>query len=404
MLCCLVAKEGEKVMNKIINFKTIIQVILIISFLIFLYHLINTNSKFSIVWLVGIFTGMLFLLNSNNDNDPGYPFIQFFKVFGVIATFFLGWQELELIRINQNQNIQVNLLNMKMTESKLENETFAAMLKTLTSPQLEVRVGGIYALENLARTNKDFYWPVLHTLISYVKTHRSIEPNDKKFPYNKNIQTDIQAILNFVVEGQYDMPHTHTDSLDLSHIHLLNVDLSGGKLAYVNFEGSILKNVDFNGADLTGANFRNATLRNIHFTNSKLIQANFNSAKLAEVNFLGANLESSQFGNALFSDRKKNYSSLFSDAKLASVNFCVGFDTEKRDLIFECASGLMCTDFKFSKLFNTTKLPEDLNSCNFVINQDPTELKIREAIKSGNLASIPSSIGGRVIYKRIPSI
>lgn len=381
-----------------------IHVILLISFLIFLYYLISTNSKFSIVWLVGVFTVMLFLLNSNNENEQEYPIIQLFKIFGVVATFYLGWQELEQIRTNQNQNIQVNLVNMKMTENKLENETFAAMLKTLASPQLEVRVGGIYVLENLARTNKDFYWPVLHTLISYVKTHRSIDLNDKKLAYNENIQTDIQAILNFITEGEYDMPHTGTDSLDLSHIYLINVDLSGGRLSYVNFEGSILKNVDFSGADLTGANFRNATLKNIYFANSRLIQANFNSTKLTEVNFLGANLDSSQFGNAIFGDRKEHFGPLFSDAKLPGVNFCVGFDTEKRDLIFECASGLMCKDFKFSNLFNTTKFPKNLSSCNFVINQDSTELKIRNAVKSGNLASIPSSIGGRVIYKRVPSI
>ncbi len=109
------------------------------------------------------------------------------------------------------------------------------------------------------------------------------------------------------------------------------------------------------------------------------------------------------FGKAIFNDRKKNYTWLFSDAKLTGVNFCNGFDPKKRDLIFECASGLTCNDFKFSKLFNTTKLPEELSYCNFVMNQDPSELKIRETIKNGSLASIPSSIGGRVIYKRIPS-
>lgn len=373
-------------------------------FLIFLYQVISANYKFSLVWFVGILTLTLFLISSNNENEQGESLIRFFKAFGVVATFYLGGQELEQIRTNGNQSLQANILNLKITESKLENETFAAMLNTLASPQLEVRVGGIYALENLARTNKDFYWPVLHTLISYVKNHRSIDSNDKRLPYNEKIQTDIQAILNFVVEGEYDMPHTTSDSLDLSHIHLVNVDLSRGKLAYVNFEGSILENIDFNGADLTEANFRNSNLSNVHFSNADLTQSNFTNAKLTRVDFLAANLESSKFGKANFIDGKKNYTWLFSDVKLAGANFCLGFDTEKRDSIFECASGLKCNDFKLSKLFNTTKLPEELTSCNFVINQDPNELKIREAIKSGNLAAIPSSIGGRVIYKRIPSV
>lgn len=142
----------------------------------------------------------------------------------------------------------------------------------------------------------------------------------------------------------------------------------------------------------------------MHFSNADLTQSNFTNAKLTRVDFLAANLESSKFGKANFIDGKKNYTWLFSDVKLAGADFCLGFDTEKRDSIFECASGLKCNDFKFSKLFNTTRLPEELTSCNFVINQDPNELKIREAIKSGNLAAIPSSIGGRVIYKRIPSV
>lgn len=167
------------------------QLILILSFLIFLYHLINVNSKFSIV----IFAGILFLLNFNNGNEQEYSISQIFKVFGIIATFYLGWHELVQIKTSQEENIKVSLLNVKMTEYKLENEAFAAMLKILASPHLEVRVGGIYALENLARTNKDFYWPVIHTLISYIKIYRSIGANYKNPSRNEYIQTDIQAIL-----------------------------------------------------------------------------------------------------------------------------------------------------------------------------------------------------------------
>ncbi|MDQ5970161.1 MAG: hypothetical protein QG593_678, partial [Patescibacteria group bacterium] len=156
-----------------------------------------------------------------------------FTVFGVIGTFYLGWQQLNLIRLNENQNLQVNLLDMKLTENKIENETFASMLNTLASPQFEVRVGGIYALENLARTNISFYWPVLHTLVSYVKTHSSITNHVSS--KQDNIQADIQAILSFAAEGQYDIPHKYTDGIDLSYINLNNINFSGGKLAYANF-------------------------------------------------------------------------------------------------------------------------------------------------------------------------
>lgn len=375
------------------------QLILILSFLIFLYHLINVNSKFSIV----IFAGILFLLNFNNENEQEYSIPQIFKVFGIIATFYLGWHELVQIKTSQEENTKVSLLNVKMTENKLENETFTAMLKILASPHLEVRVGGIYALENLARTNKDFYWPVLHTLISYIKIYRSIDTNYKNPSRNENIQTDIQAILNFIAEGQYDIPHNRSDIIDLSHVHLANVELSGSKLAYVNFEGSSLENVNFNGADLTEANFKNTTFKNTSFANTNLTQANFTNTKFTEVDFLGADLTSTQFGNAIFNDRKKNYIWLFAEAKLANVDFCLGFDTEKRDTIEKCALGLMCNDFRLSKLFNTTKLPEELGACNFKVHQDPSDLMFKEAIKSGNLASIPSSIPGRIIYKRVPS-
>lgn len=184
---------------------------------------------------------------------------------------------------------------------------------------------------------------------------------------------------------------------------MANVELSGSKLAYVNFEDSALENVNFNGADLTEANFKNAIFKNTSFANTNLTQANFTNTKFTEVDFLGADLTSSKFGNAIFNDRKKNYIWLFAEAKLANVNFCLGFDTEKRDTIEKCASGLICNDFRISKLFNTTKLPEELGACNFKVHQDPSDLMFKEAIKSGNLASIPNAIAGRIIYKRVPS-
>ena len=364
-----------------------------------MYQLINNNPS-TIIWLGGIIIGILLFLNPSAERKETVNYIfKIFTVFGVIGTFYLGWQNLNLIRLNQDQNLQVNLLNMKLTENKIENETFASMLSTLASPQLEVRVGGIYALESLARTNISFYWPVLHTLISYVKTHQSITINapDKQ----NNIQEDIQAILSFAAEGQYDSPHEHHDSIDLSHTNLNNIDLSGGKLAYANFEGSVLKNIDFNGSNLLNANFRNATLINTVFANANLQQANFTNTKLINVNFLAADLQYSMFGSAIFSNIEQDNVFCLADAKLASANFCTGFDPEKRDIdiVNKCSSGLTCDSFKLSKLFNTTQLPTELKYCNFTINKDPVVSQFQEAIKSGHFESIPNSIPGRVIYK-----
>ena len=107
---------------------------------------------------------------------------EIFTVIGIIFTFLTSSVGLYLGYLSWQSQREDSRLNMQISVDSMDNKTFSGMLHTLESSQLQVRVGGIYSLENLARANPRFYWPTVHVLTSYVKTYYSVG----KGTFNKN--------------------------------------------------------------------------------------------------------------------------------------------------------------------------------------------------------------------------
>ena len=157
--------------------------------------------------------------------------------------------------------------------------------------KLDVRLGGIYALERIARDSKDDYPQVIEVLTAYVREHadkRSIPPSDQgsqeaaapsadvpalKLPPRP--ATDVQAVLT--VLGRRVRAHERDPSLrldlsltrlarvklsgaDLSRANLYEADLRLAGLARANLGGAILARANLDGADLSRANLGGADL------------------------------------------------------------------------------------------------------------------------------------------------
>jgi len=137
-------------------------------------------------------------------------------------------------------------------------------------PKLEIRLGGVYALERLARDAKDdeFYWQIMETLTAYVRENapapeekeeedeERAEIDSEKIPEPRK---DIQAIMTVLgrrtqreidKEKYLDLSNTDLRRCDLREAHLERADLSGARLEHANLFRAHLKRANLLGARL----------------------------------------------------------------------------------------------------------------------------------------------------------
>ncbi len=155
-------------------------------------------------------------------------------------------------------------------------------------PKLEIRLGGIYALERIARDSFERdYMTIMEVLTAYVRENASLsskgttEQSLASAPQEKP-RADIQAILDVLKTRQdtrrgamgismsyffwLDLRKTNLSGADLSDAHVFDfrvpfdetpylrgANLSGADLSRTNLRGTNLLSADLSGADLSGA-------------------------------------------------------------------------------------------------------------------------------------------------------
>jgi len=171
-------------------------------------------------------------------------------------------------------------------------------LNAKSEPNVEVRLGAIYALERIAFDSPRDHWPIMEVLTAYVRQNapapaqieQGTEAESKK-PEKKIAKepaTVIQAILT--VLGRRKRDHRREDKnrrLDLSYSDLDGARFVGAHLVATSFEGANLDRAQFFSTTLTNVYFRNAHLTNVDFSNAT-IRTSFGEAHLDGADFRGA--------------------------------------------------------------------------------------------------------------------
>lgn len=157
--------------------------------------------------------------------------------------------------------------------------------------KMEVRLGGIYLLEQIA---KDF--PAQQRVVWELLT-AFIRENSPKVGDNRQlgsaevntlrVPTDIQAALTVISRRH---PQTGASGLDFQNAYLIQANLIQANLQGANFQWTYLIGTNLREADLTEANLRSADLLSANLSGANLTQANLSSA-----NLLGTNLNSANF-------------------------------------------------------------------------------------------------------------
>ena len=176
------------------------------------------------------------------------------------------------------------------------------------NPRLEVRLGGIYALEQIAKDSTEYYGPVIEVLTAYVRQNAPWPPKPQKekdteedSPSEPRPPADIQAILDVLMRREEDrVPERYR-----VHIDLQDTDLRGAQLRRLErrdgetrFSRTNLREAYFFRADLSWARLTAADLQSAGFVGANLKFADLQEADLQGAYIYGADLQGADLQGA----------------------------------------------------------------------------------------------------------
>jgi hypothetical protein len=181
-------------------------------------------------------------------------------------------------------------------------DRYAKAIEQLGSDKLDVRIGGIYALERVARDSAADHPTVMEVLTAFVREHsREQSPlpehgTDPAPPPER--RPDVQAALTVVGRrhASRDIPGR---PIDLARADLTGANLADALFFRANLTGARLAHADLTGADLAAAHLAHADLTGARLAQADLFRAKLADARLARADLRGADLTGADLTGAL---------------------------------------------------------------------------------------------------------
>jgi uncharacterized protein YjbI with pentapeptide repeats len=256
-------------------------------------------------------------------------------------------------------NLRISRENLKVSEEKQVTDRFSKGVDQIGSDKIEVRLGGIYALERIAKNDSEEkdYESIMEILAGFIRERstarwKNAENISSNAQTTQNVPTpeyrilsipptDIQAALSFVL-NQDKIKSLDLRSSDFSWMILTHSIFKERNLQRSNFSNSDLSNADFSNSDLSHTDFSNANLSNVNFKNTILNFANLSGAILNQVRFS----DKTELKSVTFSETTD-----FSDAALSGIELSL--------------ANLAGAKFIRATLINTKFVGANLSGANF---------------------------------------
>jgi len=316
----------------------------------------------------------------------------------ILVGLYSTWKTIEISKETMDVSRKASDENLRVSQEGQITERFTRAVEHLGNAKLEVRLGGIYALERISKDSPKDYWQVMEILTAYVRENspRNLkqnqtnkigevakdEPNKSPQPIEaEKLPTDIQAILSVIgrrilnykkgEEQPLDLGKTnlcvarlveaHLEGAHLKEANLSGANLRGAFLQGANLEGAILERAFLMGADLRGANLEGANLEG-----AELVVANLELANLEKANLFGAylkeaNLKGGDLGGAFLQGANLE-GAILERAFLTGANLR-GANLEGAELE---GAELVVANLKGANLWNANLLNANLAGANLV--------------------------------------
>jgi hypothetical protein len=162
-------------------------------------------------------------------------------------------------------------------------DRFTRAIDHLGHAEQSIRVGGIYALERIARDSHRDREPVMELLITHVKENAPL--TGPGMPVSQKVAPDIQAALTAIGRRKTNRERKPL-FIDLSDTNLVGADLSRGAFVRADFTRANLRS-----AELTRTDLRKSTLVDAHLEEAKLVRTKLSEAVLDDADCRGAEFE-----------------------------------------------------------------------------------------------------------------
>jgi hypothetical protein len=229
-----------------------------------------------------------------------------------LFTIYFTYQNLLVSQKSLRETQEKNKADLAQTQEKSKadldiardqqtTELYVKAIEQLGSDKMEVRLGGIYALERIARTSPKDHWTIMEVLTAFVRekapaivTSEST-PSTEISPYfyiGKNKprpKADIQAVLT--VLGRTAMSLVTVLEGETRRLNLQRTNLQGADLDRANFQDAWLVEAQLQGAELRGANLQGAVLRGAALQGAEL----WDGTNLEGADLWGADLRLTDF-------------------------------------------------------------------------------------------------------------
>jgi Pentapeptide repeats (8 copies) len=195
-----------------------------------------------------------------------------------------------------------------LTQQGQITERYTKATEQLGSDKLDVRLGGIYALERIAKDSERDHRTVVEVLSAFVREHSDPAHTDSEPSMAKVLSAFLEGDGEPAAEQPDSKPKPTTDvraavsvlgrlpsrlnvpGVDLSRVDFAGAALSGANLSGFRLTGADLEGADLEGADLEGADLRWAKLPRAYMRGANLQRANLRGANLRWANLWEANL------------------------------------------------------------------------------------------------------------------
>ncbi len=245
----------------------------------------------------------------------------------------------------------------RLSQTGQLTDRYSKAVEQLGSEQIEVRLGGIYALERLMQDSPADQPTIVETLAAFVRQHvpRTTAPTTVKLDRRvagrrratassaaKRPRQDVQAVLTVLgrrrpVAGDSPIDLSHTTlrgavlgGAELTDAYLVGTDLTDAYLADAGLEGAELMRAKLTHtnlhsaklhlADLTEADLTGAVLHFADLTNARLYGADLTNAGLYGTILTGSSPAGAVLPGAVFTDQNLSGINL-QDAKLTGAMF-----------------------------------------------------------------------------------
>ncbi|MCI2421410.1 pentapeptide repeat-containing protein [Saccharopolyspora sp. K220] len=191
-------------------------------------------------------------------------------------------------------------------------ERFTRAVDQIGSENVNIRIGGIFALERIARDSSADRSTIQFVLAAFIRNHAPWHAGMSDGPHHPSSTVEERPWLQIrapdVQAAMITLGKRHTlrtaEQLYLSRADLRGLQLSDGRLTntqlrYSNLARSWLPGTRFDGSDMKSADLRRSYLKNASFMNVNLTNAHLTGADLRGANLTGAKLHGAHLHDAI---------------------------------------------------------------------------------------------------------